>query len=90
MRERERSLENVMQHILHTHNIIHIHNNVLRDRQYFMGYSIIPTEWGTFRRWLSVPRNIVMDLNNVMEATYILTHINVSFKFWEETILSKH
>ena len=28
------------------HNIIHIHNNVMHDRQYFTKYSIVHTEYG--------------------------------------------
>ena len=55
-----------MHDLLHSHNIIQIHNNVLRDWQYFAQYSSHSNwVWGILCRILSVPQNNVMDPNNV-------------------------
>ena len=49
------------------HNIIHVHNNVMWDGQYYAKYSSHSVwMWGILCIILSVPHNIVMDLNNVM------------------------
>lgn len=49
------------------HNIIHIHNSVVPDWQYFLEYfSHSVWMWGIFCRRLSVSQNIAMGLNNVM------------------------
>ena len=54
----------------HEHNIIQIHNNVLWDWWNSAEYS--PHSiwmWGMFRIILSVPQDIVMDLNNGMRIS---------------------
>ena len=43
------------------HNIIHIHNNVLRDRQYFMEYSCIDINNEIFHKIMLAPHNIMRD-----------------------------
>ena len=49
-------------------NIIKIHNKVMWDRQYFIEYYVIHIYYTLmiFCRIMSIPRNIVMDLNNVI------------------------
>ena len=58
------------------YNIIQIHNNVLWDWQYFMEYFYVLFECGECSGIssviLSVPLNIVMDLNNVIVVGSIL------------------
>ena len=50
-----------------SHNIIHIHNIVLWDWQYYAKNSPhLDWMWRIFYIIFSVPQNIVMDLNNVM------------------------
>ena len=50
-------------------NIIQIHNNVLWDWQSSVEYSpYLVWMWRIFHRILSVPHNIVMDLNNVVQG----------------------
>jgi hypothetical protein len=51
------------------HNIIQIHNNVSWDWQYSMEYSPYSIYMWEFLWILSVPHNVVMDLNNVMNYT---------------------
>ena len=49
------------------HNIIQIHNNVLCDWQYYVEYPIISyLMCGIFRKILSVPHNININMNIVM------------------------
>ena len=50
------------------HNIIRIHNNVLWDYQYYVNiFPIFSLNVGLFYKLLSIPQNIVMDMNNVMQ-----------------------
>ena len=58
------------------HNIIRIHNNVLWDWQYATKYSWIFLTFSLNVR-MSIPQNIVMDLNNVMEAHGIYIHSSI-------------
>ena len=57
----------VTPYLYDNHNIIHIQNIVLWEWQYSTKYSP-PSHcmWDIFRIILSIPHNIVMDLNNVM------------------------
>ena len=54
------------------HNIIHIYNSLMLDRRYSTKYSLlhIQIQYGKYQTifygMLSVPHDIVMDLNNVM------------------------
>ena len=68
-------IENYVFHYLVTvarHNIIQIHNNAIWDWQFFTRYSRKFSHsnwmWRIFCGVLSIPRNIVMDLNDVMEV----------------------
>ena len=57
-----------------SHNIIQIHNSVLRDWQYFAEYfSYADWMWGIFYQILSVPKNTVLNLNYVMLFYVIFT-----------------
>ena len=59
-------------HICPCHNIIHIHNNVQWDWHYYVKRKFIfILNVGIFCIILSVPHSIVMDLYNVMVATYL-------------------
>ena len=49
------------------HNIVQIHNNVLRNWHYSTKYYIIQTEREKYFV-SSIPQNIVMDLNHVMQG----------------------
>ena len=65
-----------------THNIIHIHNIIMWDWQYYVEYSS-HSIWmrEIFYKILLVPHNIVMDLNNVMQLTCPYDNIiSVCFK----------
>ena len=79
---------------MNDHNIIHIHNNVMRDWRYSTKYSLHSVwMWGILCKILSVPQNIVMNMNSVMThicmfATSILSHAHyyicstlISYKF---------
>ena len=63
------------------HNIIQIHDNVLWDLQHSTKYSwIFPHSywmWGILCRILSVLRNVIMDLNNVMKMIIGGFHFSV-------------
>ncbi len=62
-----------------SHNIIQIHNNVMRDSQCSMEYSSHSDwMWGIFCRLLSVPQYIVMDLNNVMLLSWITQFLSLA------------
>jgi hypothetical protein len=50
------------------HSIIQIHNSVLWDWQYYGDVFIFRLNVGIFCIIMSVPHNIVMDLNNVMHG----------------------
>ena len=61
------------------HNIIHIHNNVMWDRQHPTKYSPhVDYIWKIFREILSNPQNVVVDLNNVMA---VQTPLDIKFHF---------
>ena len=75
-------------------NIIFIHNNVLWDWQYYMEYSMCKNV-GIFNGILAVPRNTIMDLNNVMNS--FLKYSLISFKhvclwclFFDPHIITRH
>ena len=69
---------------LYVHNIIRIHSGVMWDWHYAMEYSYIfphiqfecRTYLGIFHGILSVPQNIVMDMNNAM---YLLITPTLSY-----------
>ena len=55
------------------HNITHNLNNVMWDWQYYVKYSShLAWIWGIFHIILSVPQNIVLDLNNVCHHSYTI------------------
>jgi hypothetical protein len=57
----------ILHHQLAQHNITQIHNNVLWDWQYFATYfSHLDWMWGIFFKLLSILRNTIMDLNNII------------------------
>ena len=63
------------------HNIIHIHNNVLCLDSIIWNILIFSLNVGIFHIILSVPHNIVVDLNNVMVCelcTILLHHTNIT------------
>ena len=65
------------------HNIFHIHNNVLQDWQYSAEYFTIQTKYEEyFAELLSIPHNIVMDLNNVMVSKSIFLSLWQIEYFW--------
>ena len=84
------------------HNLIKIHNNVLWDWKYFAKYSShSPLNKRIFHRIMSIPQNIVMDMNNIMDpsghrgqrrgvsALVVLSfHMNISINGWRDKILS--
>ena len=53
------------------HNSVQIHSNVLGDWHYSTNYSPYSIwVWGIFRGIMSVPQNIVMNMNNVIGRVY--------------------
>ena len=81
------------------HNIIQIHNNIAWDWQYYMEYSKIPS-WSIWRREIfygimSIPHNIVMDLNNVMwhqlwpQFGFATNHV-VKWAAWKKSPFKTH
>ena len=62
------------------HNIIQIHNIVMRDWQYVVEYSMLNVK--NIPRNIVSPHNIVMDLNNVIEIAQNILIYMYGYNCW--------
>ena len=67
------------------HNVVHIHNNAMHAWQYHVEYSIVHSYWtqGMFRKIMSVPHDVVMDMKNATHRRLQISLVDVS---WESAL----